>query len=203
MGRWGWCPFDLERGREIMGAGKTSLNFIAATLPASNSLCISQCNIIFLFKLQIYFITVVRLYWAAWIFGHRIEKKENFWQKRYQYFRKKSEGEDFNRHFKMQLKIVNLPPLNPTFSCLHTGVNISRCRHFLMCLLSHVTEEISLLGKEKLPFHPVLKEASRAQRLLSSLSSLLPVCLIWLVLGVCSSFLDHEERLGRGKVADI
>lgn len=72
-----------------------------------------------------------------------------------------------------------------------------------MCLLSHVTEEISLLGKEKLPFHPVLKEASRAQRLLSSLSSLLPVCLIWLMLAVCSSFLDHEERLGRGKVADI
>lgn len=154
MGTWGWCPFDLERGREKMEAGRTSWNFIAATLPASNSLCISHCNVIFLFQLQIYFITLVRLYWAAWIFEHGIEKKENFWQKRYQYFRKKSEGKDFNRYFKMQPKIVNLPPLNPTFSCLHTDIKISCCRHFLMCLLPHVTEEISLLGMEKITFPP-------------------------------------------------
>lgn len=52
-----------------------------------------------------------------------------------------------------------------------------------MCLLPCVTGEISLLGLEKLPFHPVLKEASRAMGLLSAPSSLLPVCLIWLLLG--------------------
>lgn len=162
MGAWGSCPFDLERGREKMEAGRTSWNFIAATLPASNSLCISQCNVIFLFQLQIYFITLVRLFWAAWIFEHGIEKKENFWQKRYQYFRKKSEGKDFNRHFKMQLKIVNLPPLNPTFSCLRTDIKISCCRHFLVSASTCYRGDIFVRYGKKLPFHPVLKEASRA-----------------------------------------
>lgn len=167
----------VKEAEKKMEVGRTSLNFIAATLPSSNSwLCITQCNIIILFKLQIYFITVVRLYWAAWIFAHGIERKENFWQKRYQYFRKKSEGKDFNRHFKMQLKIVNLPPLSPAFSCLHVDIKIYCCRHFLMCLLPPVAGEISSLGMEKLPFHPVLKEASRGQGLLSAPSSLLPVC---------------------------
>lgn len=72
-----------------------------------------------------------------------------------------------------------------------------------MCLLPCVTGEMPLLGMEKLPFHLVLRKASRAQGLLSVSSSLLPVCLICLLLGVCYSFLDHEERLGMGKIADI
>lgn len=156
MERWGWYPFNLERGREEMETGRTSLNFIAATLPRSNSLCISQCSIIFLFKLRIYFITVLRLYWPAWIFGHRIERKEKFWQKRYQYFRKKSEEKNFKRHFNMQLKIVN-PHSVPTFSCLHTDVEISCCWHFLICLLPCGTGEVSLLGMEKITFPPCIE----------------------------------------------
>lgn len=135
MERWGWYPFNLERGKEEMETGRTSLNFIAATLPCSNSLCISQCNIIYLFKLRIYFITVLRLYWPAWIFGHRIERKEKFWQKRYQYFRKKSEEKDFKRHFNMQLKIVNphsvllLPAYTQTLRFLAAGTSSYVCFH--------------------------------------------------------------------------
>jgi len=62
------------------------LHFLLPTCPAT----LNTISSYFLLKLQLYFIIIVKtfIYELLGFFGHSIERKENFWQKRYQYFGK-------------------------------------------------------------------------------------------------------------------
>lgn len=130
IGTWGWCPFTPERGTVTMEAGRTSSNVIAATLPSSSPPCNSQSNIIlFSFQTSHLFYDHNRtfLYELLGLLD-TIQKGRKSSGRKYISIlansRKSSARKDFNRHFNMQLKTVSLPPLSPTFSCLHTDVRL-------------------------------------------------------------------------------